>query len=338
MNAMRSIGWRSNGICAGLVMTVLAVAALSGCRDRTEQGSSRAANSRTATAAARARLTADGDGGLPDSGAGDLVLKNAPYSPIRIVEGPDGGLYVTDTATNSMFIYRNLLPEAELKGLAKPLGVAIDGQANIYVGLDDRRTVEVYDSSGIKQRELGGGEIQMPNDLAIDRSGNLYVADSRANAVKVFDPAGALLRTIGNDRLDFPVALALGYRGPSAVGELYVVDQAHAAIQIFDFAGTFLRTFGTLLELGETAWHGKFVQPQSIAVDAQGRLHVLDIALNCIQVFDPDTGIFLDFYGQYGTAEGQFNVPLDIAITRNNQVMIANTGNHRIELIRDLNR
>lgn len=338
MNAMRSSGWRLSHISAGVVTAVLAIAVFSGCRDRTEQGSSRAANSRTATASIRAKLTADGDAGPPASGAGNLVLKNVPSSPIRIVEGPDGGLYVTDTATNSMFIYRNLLPEGELKDLAKPLGVAIDGQANIYVGTDDRRTVEVYDSSGVKLREIGGGEIQMPNDLAIDRSGNLYVADSRANAVKVFDPAGALLRTIGHERLDYPVALALGYRGPSGAGELYVVDQAHAAIQIFDFAGTFLRTFGTLLELGETAWHGKFVQPQSIAVDVQGRLHVLDIALNCIQVFDPGTGAYLDSYGQYGTAEGQFNVPLDIAITRSNQVMVANTGNHRIEVIRDLSR
>jgi DNA-binding beta-propeller fold protein YncE len=298
-----------------------------GCRDRSEEKTSRPKKAPAAAGIARTALTGDDAGA-----AGDLSLKHSLLAPARIAEGPDGRLYVTDPGVNSVFVFRNLLPEAELGGLAKPLGVAVDGAGNIYVGNDDRRNIEVYDAYGVKQREIGFGEIQMPNDLALGPDGNLYVADSRADAVKVFAPDGTLLRAIGAGALQFPVAIAIGVRGSSS--ELYVVDQAHAAIQIFDLTGHFLRGFGVRLELGETAWHGKFVQPQSVAVDAQSRVHVLDTGLSCVQVFDPDTGIYLDTYGGYGAAEGQLNLPLDIITTRDNRVMVANSGNHRIESIR----
>lgn len=333
---MNAIGRLSRNTRGGVALALLVLAALSGCRDRAERNSSGPAS--PATAVARAKLTAEVDAGSPDSTAGDLSLKHVLYSPMRLAEGPDGRLYASDAIVNSVFIFRNLLPEGELKSLAKPLGIAVDGQGNIYVGNDDWRNVEVYDPSGVKQREIGAGEIRMPNDLAFDRDGNLYVADSRADAVKVFDPGGALLRTVGGDRLLFPVALAIGYRGSSGAGEIYVADKGHAAIQVFDLAGAFLRSFGVRLELGDMAWHGKFVQLQSVALDAQSRLHVLDTALNCVQVLHPETGAFLDSYGRFGSAEGQLNLPLDIAITSGNQVMVANSGNHRIESIRDLNR
>lgn len=335
---MRSTAWLSPTFRAPAAMLLVVAAVLSGCRDRKSPEASRATKSRPTIASARAALAADGDAGPGAPAAGDLELKHTLYSPTRIAEGPDGKLYVSDTSTNSVFIYRNLLPEGELKGLAKPLGVAVDGQGNLYVGNDERDNIEVYDSSGVKLRDIGSGAVQMPNDLALDRDGNLFVADSRANAVVVFGPDGALLRTIGSALLQYPVALGLGYRGSGGAGEIYVADQGHAAIQVFDFAGTFLRAFGVRLELGVTAWHGKFVQLQSVGVDAQGHIHVLDTALNCIQIFEPLTGAYLDSYGRFGMAEGQLNLPLDIAVTRANQVMVANSGNHRIETIRDLNR
>ena len=302
--------------------------ASSGCRDRSDKTASTSAKPKPASAVARASLSAGDDAGA----VADLSLKHTLTSPARIAEGPDGRLYVTDPGVNSVFVFRNLLPESELGGLANPLGVAVDGQGNIYVGNDDRRNIELYDASGLKLREIGVGEVQMPNDFVLGPDGNLYVADSRADTVKVFGPDGTLVRSIGAGLLQFPVAIAIGLRGTSR--ELHVVDQAHAAIRTFDLDGNFLRGFGVRLELGETAWHGKFVQPQSVTVDSQGRLHVLDTGLSCVQVFDPDTGAFLDTYGGYGTAEGQLNLPLDITATGANRIMVANSGNHRIESIR----
>ncbi len=266
-----------------------------------------------------------------------LEPANVLYSPIRIAGGGDNRLYVTDSKSNSLFILTNLLIEAELKELDQPLGVAVDSTGNIYVGNDGRDNVEVYDSTGNKLRDIGIGNVQMPNDLALDLAGNLYVADSLAHNVQVYAPDGTLLRTIGDGLLQFPASVAVAYSVPGGGGgELYVADQGNTRIRVFTLTGTEVRSYGVRLEMEETDWHGKFVQIQSLAVDQMGRLHVLDSALSRVQILDAVSGAYIDHYGSMGTAEGQLYLPLDIVITANNQSMVTNNGNHRIDMILDM--
>ncbi len=270
---------------------------------------------------------------------GDTPLEpvNVLFSPIRITEGGDKRLYVTDAKSNSLFILNNLLTVAELQQLDRPLGVAVDSTGNIYVGNDGRDNVEVYDSTGTKLRDIGIGNIQMPNDLALDLAGNLYVVDSLANNVQVYAPDGALLRTIGETLFQFPASLTIAYNVPGGgAGELYVADQGHAKIKVFTLTGTLLRSFGTRLPMEEPDWHGKFVQIQSLAVDQMGRLHVLDNSLSNVQVLDPADGSYIEHYASMGTAEGELYLPLDIFITAENQTMVTNNGNHRIDMIHDM--
>jgi DNA-binding beta-propeller fold protein YncE len=263
---------------------------------------------------------------------------NVLFSPIRIAEGSDNRLYVTDSKSNSLFILRNLLTEAELKELDQPLGVAVDSTGNIYVGNDGRDNVEVYDSAGNKIRDIGIGNVQMPNDLALDLAGNLYVADSLAHNIQVYAPDGTLLRTIGDGLLQFPASVAVAYSVPGGGGgELYVADQGNTRIRVFTLAGIEIRSYGIRLEMEETDWHGKFVQIQSLAVDQTGRLHVLDSALSRVQILDAVSGAYIDHYGSMGTAEGQLYLPLDIVITANSQSMVTNNGNHRVDMILDMN-
>jgi tripartite motif-containing protein 71 len=277
-------------------------------------------------------------GGNPEPPTDPLVKRNSLYSPVRIAEGADGKLYVSDTNVNSVFVIQNLLVTNELQGLARPLGVAVDAQGNIYVGNDDRDNVELYDATGKLLRRFGDGRIGMPNDLALDRVGNLYVADSTANQVKVYAPDGSLLRSIGGSRLQFPAALCIAeFDGNSGGEEIYVADQGHGMVQVFALDGTYLRSFGAKLPFGDPAWPGKFVQLQSLAVDAQGRVHALDSVQLQVQILDALSGQYIESYGSKGNAEGQLSVPLDITFTKNRQIMVTNFGNHRIDMLRDLN-
>lgn len=214
----------------------------------------------------------------------------------------------------------------------------MDSTGNIYVGNDGRDNVEVYDAAGNKIRDIGIGIVQMPNDLALDLDGNLYVADSHADNVQVYAPDGALLRTIGDGLLQFPASVTVAYTVPGGGGgELYVADQGHTKIQVFSLSGALIRSYGVRLELEETDWHGKFVQIQSLAVDQMGRLHVLDSSLSLVQILDAVSGAYIDHYASMGTSEGQLYLPLDIVITANNQTMVTNNGNHRIDMILDMN-
>jgi DNA-binding beta-propeller fold protein YncE len=275
------------------------------------------------------------------TGADPPILRENNY-PTRLALGLDNEVYVSDARARAVFIYDaelNLI--GKIERIHKPLGVAVAPDGNIYVGSDADDNVQVYDQSGAKIRTIGAGTIKMPNDLALDRDGRLYVADSLNDKVWIYNSDGSAAGSagvVGNNpgRLDFPVAITIAYRteGGAEVGELYVADQKHASIQVFDLQGNFLRAYGGKVTRGMMSWNwqGRFARIQSLAVDAQGRVHAADCYMNKVQILDADTGGYIDSYGEFGTAEGQLNLPLDILIS-GNKVIVANAENERVEVI-----
>ena len=282
-----------------------------------------------------------------------LLLKNSPRFPTRIAVGTDGKVYVSDAKVGSVFIYESdavdgklsLNPTGELKGLDKPLGVAVDAAGNIYVGNDGMDNVEKYDRDGNLLSSVGS--LRMPTDLALDRDGNLYVADSQRKTVEVFDPDWTKLRTIGvadgdYGGVDFPVAVSVAYRPDpdnpgSEIGEVFVACQTTYQIHVFDLEGTFQRTLGSQVTKSfwgsSVYWEGAFQRIQDLAVDSKNRIHVLDCALNNVQVLDPVDGSFLDSYGPESfDPDGEFlKVPLGLALTGADQTVVANTHRRKLE-------
>ena len=51
---------------------------------------------------------------------------------------------------------------------------------------------------------------------------------------------------------------------------------------------------------------------------------------HCIQKFDPNGKLILKF-GSYGTANGQFKNPSDIAIDNEGNIYVTDYGNHRVQ-------
>jgi DNA-binding beta-propeller fold protein YncE len=264
-------------------------------------------------------------------GEDPLAIRNANTYPTRLAWGPDAQrIYVTDARVESVFIYDSALTLlGEIKGLGKPLGVAVDPLGNIYVGNNRFDNVEVYSPDGTKTATIGAGILQMPNHLAFDGAGRLYVADSKRNRVEVFDPAtGANLSSIGVGELRFPVALAI------SGSELFVADQANYQVKVFDLQGTLLRALGgKSTQTFKFSWKGKFVRLQSVAIDGAGRLHALDCQMGRVQILNATTGAYITYYGSHGTGPGQLSVPLDLALSQYGEAAVANTKNERIELL-----
>jgi DNA-binding beta-propeller fold protein YncE len=262
-----------------------------------------------------------------------LAVVSTNDYPTRVAWGPEGRLYVSDAKIGSVFIYERT-PEltlvGELKGLDKPLGVAVDEQGNLYVGNDGRDNVEVYDAAGDRTGTIGDGLIRMPNDLALDEAGDLYVVDSRSNRVLVFDPVtGVLIREIGDGLVRFPIAVAVGG------GEVYVGDQGNAQVKVFDLAGTHLRSLGRAVSQGSLGfkWKGRFIRLQDLALDASGRVHAVDAHMGLIQILNPATGAFIATYGTQGTAPGQLNLPLGMALNPAGEMAVTSPENRRVEIL-----
>jgi DNA-binding beta-propeller fold protein YncE len=267
-----------------------------------------------------------------DCNSNPLEIVSVNKYPTRVAWGPGAQrLYVSDARTDSVFIYdAQLEPIGEIKELGTPLGIAVGPTGDLYVGNNRFDNVEVYSPDGTHLATLGVGAIRMPNDLAFDANGVLYVADSKMNRIWVFDPATEqLLREIGAGTLRFPSALAI------AGQELFVADQLNHMVRVFDLDGNLLRSLGGEVTQGSLGykWQGKFVRLQSLAVDAAGRLHVLDSQMSAIQLLDAVSGDYLGLYGTRGTAPGELNLPLDIALNAYGELAVANTKNERVELL-----
>jgi hypothetical protein len=282
-------------------------------------------------------------GGPPPSPSLPPAVHSNDY-PVRMALGPGQNLYVSDANVHSVFSYdAGLNITGELTGLDGPLAVAVDASGNIYVGNRGSYNVEMYDPSGNFLRSLGDGKIKMPNDMAFDQQGNLYIVDSESKKVWVYASNGTLLRTIGSaglgdGRFKFPRSLIIQDRTNSSgqqVQELYVGDQGEGKIQVFDLQGNFLRAFGGKPTSGMMGYKvkGKFAMLQSLQMDAYGRLHVLDSQFSNIQILNPDTGAYITVYGTRGTDPGQLRLPLDMVIDGSAQVVVANYGNKRLEML-----
>ena len=75
-----------------------------------------------------------------------------------------------------------------------------------------------------------------------------------------------------------------------------------------------------------------FNQPSDLAVDAQGRLCVLDSGNHRVQVFSPD-GKYIKTIGRQGQGPGEFFMPNSIDLDRNGNLYVSESNAARIQAI-----
>jgi len=76
--------------------------------------------------------------------------------------------------------------------------------------------------------------------------------------------------------------------------------------------------------------NGHFRQPTGVAVDASGRVFVVDRENNRVQEFSAG-GTFLAKWGMRGVGPGEFAQPTAIAVSCNGTVYVADTHNNRVQ-------
>jgi len=272
----------------------------------------------------------------------NLAIENNPKYLTRIATFA-GKYYVTDPRVGSLFIFDEFMAlTGEIRGLNKPLGVAIDIQGRILVGNNGRDNIEVYDpANGELLAIFGEGLVKMPTAITLDDAGNIYVTDSRSDNVQVFDTAYNPIRTIGksgigDDTLSFPMDTEI-------IGqEIFVADQGHYRVQVFDLEGNWLRSFtfeGTegqncnwFTGVCEIPGMPPFTKLQALSKDSLGRLHVLDNFSAAVVIFDPADNSNVGTYGEYGIASGLLRVPMDVKVVANDMAIVTAGDGDRIEI------
>jgi DNA-binding beta-propeller fold protein YncE len=132
---------------------------------------------------------------------------------------------------------------------------------------------------------------------------------------------------------DHPIGIAF-YKDPNGRRTLVIVDSGNNLIRWETRLGMFLQKFGK-----EGIDRGEFRRPTGIAVDSDGIAYICDTGNDRIQI----AGVWTDrltelpgkchaVFGTTGDAPGQFRSPQGIALDRDRNIYVADTGNHRIQV------
>lgn len=283
--------------------------------------------------------------GEPEPPSDNLAVENAPKFLTRIADAAStqGRIYISDPRVGSLYIYDELMAlKGEIKGLNKPLGVAVDSLGRVLVGNDGRDNIEAYHpATGELLAVFGEGLVKMPTAITIDGAGNIYVTDSRSDNIRVFNSAYNPIRVIGrsgkgDDTLTFPMDAEI------IDGEIFVADQGNYRVQVFDLEGSWLRsiTFDGVEGQNCNRFTGvceipgipPFTKVQALSRDSLGRLHVLDNFAAAVMIFNSGDGTYVTAYGGYGLDAGLLRVPMDVAVSSSDMAIVTAGDGSRVEV------
>jgi sugar lactone lactonase YvrE len=161
--------------------------------------------------------------------------------PRGITVGPDGNIYVADTANN---LIRKVTTTGVVStvaaswsaGLNYPEGVAVSVDGTIYVADTMNSAVKKIATNGVVTTFDGFAQ---PQGITVAPDGNIYVADTNSQTIKKITPGGVVTTVAGTlyttDFLDgigtaaafnYPLDLAFG---PD--GNIYVADNGNTRIR-----------------------------------------------------------------------------------------------------------
>ncbi|GEM_PF-1828478 len=147
--------------------------------------------------------------------------------------------------------------------------------------------------------------LNRPTHLIPNANGSVYVVDRGNHRIVHLDEDGGLINAFGtpgggDGELNHPVAAAV-----DADGSLYVTDGKNHRVHVFDPDGTPAGTFGEFgYDSDETELEDYQINtPHGIAVDRDGRVHVVDAGNARIHVFERG-GEWVRSYGSFAEEGG----------------------------------
>jgi DNA-binding beta-propeller fold protein YncE len=220
----------------------------------------------------------------------DHVGSVALVSPVAVAPGPDGDVFVTDSALGQVFRVdargrvRSIIVD---EALQRPAGLAYDEKTDqLYVADSLAQQVTVYAADGTALRRWGrrgtaDGQFNGPTHVGLAGGRSVLVTDALNFRIQAFDDDGRFAWKMGrhgdgSGDLAAPKGVAV-----DSLGHVYVVDALFDAVQIFEPDGTLLLAFGER-GLGP----GQFWLPGGIFINTQNRIYVADSFNQRIQVFD----------------------------------------------------
>jgi sugar lactone lactonase YvrE len=234
--------------------------------------------------------------------------------PNGIAIGPDGSIYVADSANHRI---RRVTPDGRVETVAGsgPTGMGRGGFA---------------DGPALQAR------FSLPKGVAVRADGTIYVADSDNTRIRVITPDGFVTTLAGSDPDQIALKDGKGAEARFAHlvlmalapdGALYVADQPNNAIRRVTPDGEVTTVPVSGLQY-----------PAAVAVADDGTIFVADTNSHRILAVSPTGSVrVVAGNGQPGYVDGpatraQFNLPVGLAL-RGGQLYVADAMNHRVRVV-----
>jgi DNA-binding beta-propeller fold protein YncE len=185
--------------------------------------------------------------------------------------------------------------------------------------------------------------------VTVGADDRVYVFCRGNKPVLVFDPDGNLVDSWGNDNPPEDVVIRRDAYGnamqfwntwfdrPHAITmdheqNLWLVDDVGNKIRKFSVSGDLLQTIGT----GEAAPRESgdcFNKPTDVVVSKKtGEVFITDGYGNSrVHRFSPE-GELISSFGESGTANGQFSLPHNLALLDDEEIVVCDRENHRVQV------
>lgn len=211
-----------------------------------------------------------------------------------------------------------------------PWGIAVDDDAKVYVVDSNNDRVQKFSGTGAFEAEWGGfgttdGKFDGPSGIATGPGGHVYVADSVNNRIQRFTNAGGHTLSWGSMGSDDGKFLTpQGVAVHPGNGNVYVVESASNRLQIFSGAAH--------AQTIHLSFAGNPVVGRAVTVSDSGRILWVNRDLGYVFAIEPSSADSTPL-GEPGSGNGQFKDPSDVAFDGAGNIIVADRGNHRIQVL-----
>ncbi len=285
------------------------------------------------------------------------------FSSLPLLAAILGSLFLLSCEDPLEFEYETTIgqedasPGSDNGSFNSPVGLALDGDGNLYVADRLNHRIQIFDTSLNWKDTIGTNSVSgdddnsfnNPIDVAIDTDGNIYVADQNNHRLQIFNSSHVYQSTIGmtgdpgndDEQLDSPTGVATVELEEEI--KVSIVDRDNHRLQIFassaiaDGAERYSYQYQTTI--GESGVSGsgnnQFNRPSAVAVTSSGTIYIVDRSNHRLQVFDEDNQ-YRTTVGRSedsGSSDNQFYNPSYLAFDSDGRIYVADETNHRIQVL-----
>ena len=277
----------------------------------------------------------------------DYQGKRLSYPSKLFVDSVKNEIYITDSGHGRILVYTHdfypLLSIGKSDGIESPIGLAVDPEGYLFVA----------QSSGAKQKKARISVLNpslkwkkdiffegfedsdgfSPKNIAISKTGRFYVAGGSFYGVVVLNKDGTfshLLSPVDKlGKMEEQKATICDVEIDSS-GRIYLLSEDMGRIYVYDEQESFLFKFGK-----KGGGSGKLSRPGGISLDEHNnRIYVIDYMRHTANTYSSENGRFLFEFGGKGWGRGWFQYPSDIAVDTYGNVLVADTFNQRVQVLK----